>query len=328
MLTSFKRYIKSLWLVYFSNKGFHMSEHDLKKKFYTKTNDTVEQNETEIIFMVDGRFIHGGLTDRLRGITSIYHYCKLKRIKYFLNYNFPFNLSDFLEPNEYFWKIEKSHISYNSFQAIPIVINDWQFDFRLHKLYLDKIISKYKGKQIHIYSNTQYFNNSFNQDFKELFRPSLILQKKIDETINKIGGPYIAMVFRFQQLLGDFKETGYKTLHKDEQESLILRCIDKVKELYNKKYIDKLVLVTSDSITFLQAISKECNFVRIIPGKVVHMDHTSDASNEVYMKSFVDLFVLSKAEKIYLLQTGDMYHSGFAKQASMIENIPYEELIF
>ena len=58
------------------------------------------------------------------------------------------------------------------------------------------------------------------------------------------------------------------------------------------------------------------------------MDHTSDASNEVYMKSFVDLFVLSKAEKIYLLQTGDMYHSGFAKQASMIENVPYEEVLF
>ena len=46
------------------------------------------------------------------------------------------------------------------------------------------------------------------------------------------------------------------------------------------------------------------------------------------MKSFVDLFVLSKAEKIYLLQTGNMYHSGFAQCASMVENIPYEEIIF
>ena len=56
------------------------------------------------------------------------------------------------------------------------------------------------------------------------------------------------------------------------------------------------------------------------------MDHTSDASNEVYMKSFVDL--LSKAEKIYLLQTGNMYHSGFAKYASMVEETSYEEIIF
>lgn len=328
MLSTFKRYIKSFWLVYFSNKGFHTSEQDLKLKYYSETAQAIKLKGTEIVFMVDGRFIHGGLTDRLRGITSIYHYCKEKGLKYYLNYIYPFELSLFLEPNKYHWGIKMNQITYNSSQAVPVIINDWQFDVRLHKSYLDKIIKKNKGKQIHIYSNTQYFKKSFKQDFKELFRPSLILQKRIDETINMIGIPYIAMVFRFQQLLGDFKETGYKTLHKEEQESLILRCIDKVKELYNKKYIDKLVLVTSDSITFLQTISKECDFVRIIPGKVVHMDHTSDASNEVYMKSFVDLFVLSKAEKIYLLQTGDMYHSGFAKQASMIENIPYEELIF
>lgn len=136
------------------------------------------------------------------------------------------------------------------------------------------------------------------------------------------------MVFRFQQLLGDFKETGYKTLPEKEQNLLIQHCINKVNELRNNRHCDKLVLVTSDSSTFLQTICQKLDFVRIIPGKVVHMDHTSDASNEVYMKSFVDLFVLSKAEKIYLLQTGNMYHSGFAKYASMVEETSYEEIIF
>lgn len=328
MLSNFKRYIKSYWFVYFSNKGFHKSEKELKLKYYSKNTQTIELKETEIIFMVDGRYIHGGLTDRLRGITSIYHYCKEKNIKYYLNYTFPFNLSDFLEPNEYQWKIEEGNISYNSIQAVPIVINDWQFDVRLHKKYLNKIISKNKGKQIHIYSNTPYFNDSFRPDFNELFKPSQILENRINEVVNMIGKPFIAMVFRFQQLLGDFKETGYKTLPLHEQELLIRKCINKVKELHNNNHKDKLILVTSDSITFLQTIRNELDFVRIIPGKVVHMDHTSNAPNEVYMKSFMDLFVLSKAEKIYLLQTGDMYHSGFAKQASMIENIPYEELIF
>lgn len=328
MLSSFKRYIKSYWFVYFSTRGFHQSEQELKNKYYSENLKTIELKDTEIVFMVDGRFIHGGLTDRLRGITSIYHYCKEKGIQFYLNYTYPFQLSLFLEPNKYNWLINIDHITYNSRQALPIAINDWQFNVRLHKSYLDKIISKNKGKQIHIYSNTPCFKDSFQQNFKELFRPSFVLQQRVDETINMIGKPYIAMVFRFQQLLGDFKETGYKTLTIQAQDSLIKRCINKVNELRNNKHSNKLILVTSDSTTFLQIICSKLDFVRIIPGKVVHMDHTSDAPNEVYMKSFVDLLVLSKAEKIYLLQTGDMYHSGFARQASMIENVPYEEIIF
>lgn len=328
MLSSFKRYIKSYWFVHFSTKGFHQSEQELKTQYYSENSQTIELKNTEIVLMVDGRFIHGGLTDRLRGITSLYHYCKEKGIQYYLNYIYPFELSLFLEPNKYNWLINTSRITYNSKQAIPIVINDWQIDVRFHKSYLDKVISKNKGKQIHIYSNTPYFKNTFKQDFKELFRPSFVLQHRIDETIHMIGESYIAMVLRFQQLLGDFKETGYKTLSPKEQDLLIQDCINKVNELHTNRHRNKLILVTSDSTTFLQAISQTLDFVRIIPGKIVHMDHTSDASNEIYMKSFIDLLVLSKAEKIYLLQTGDMYHSGFAQYASMLENTPYEEIIF
>ena len=320
-----RSYFRSLYYIYNRKKGFHQSEKQIINTYYTREYPTKKQKETCIELKVDGRVKQGGYT---QPVTSIYHYCKENGIKYYLNYIYPFELSQFLEPNKYNWKIEMNQITYNRNQAVPVIINDWQFDVRLHKFYLDKIVLKNKNRQIHIYSNTPYFKDSFRQDFNELFRPSQVLQNSINVIINIIGQPFIAMVFRFQQLLGDFKETGYKTLSLNEQKVLIKKCINKVKELHTNNHKDKLVLVTSDSITFLQTISKEFNFVRIIPGKVVHMDHTSDASNEVYMKSFVDLFVLSKAEKIYLLQTGDMYHSGFAKQASMIENVPYEEVLF
>lgn len=328
MLSHFKRYIKSYWWIRFSNRGFHRYEEELKSKYYSNNREFIPLTTTEIVFMIDGRCIHGGLTDRLRGITSIYHYCKEKKIKYYLNYIYPFNLLHFLEPNRYDWIIDTKSITYNSKQAIPIVINDWQIDVRLHKMYLDKVVAENAGKQIHIYSNSPYYRQYFKKDFEELFHTSFVLQNRINKVINTLGQPYVAMVFRFQQLLGDFKETGYKILPPKEQKVLIQRCINKVQELHDSKHMNKLILVTSDSTMFLQIISNKLDFVRIIPGKVVHMDHTSDASNEVYMKSFIDLFVLSKAEKIYLLQTGDMYHSGFAKQASMIEDKAYEEVIF
>ena len=38
--------------------------------------------------------------------------------------------------------------------------------------------------------------------------------------------------------------------------------------------------------------------------------------------------MLADAQKIYLLVTGDMFHSGFAQSASFINDKPYEEIIF
>ena len=45
---------------------------------------------------------------------------------------------------------------------------------------------------------------------------------------------------------------------------------------------------------------------------------------ETHLKSFVDLLMLADAEKLYLLVTDDMFHSGFAESASLINNRPYE----
>ena len=245
-----------------------------------------------------------------------------------LNYVYPFKLQDYLAPKSYDWIISEQDISYNTEQTAVVVLNDYQLDISLHRHYLDSKIRKNKGKQIHIYTNTYFLDNKFAASFSELFQPTTPLQAAIESNQKQIGNKYIAMVFRFQQLLGDFKEDGYKVLAKDEQNVLIKKCIDKVKELHTERHPDNKILVTSDSGRFLQEITKQLDFVRIIPGKVVHMDHTANAAFDTYMKSFEDMLLLSKADKIYLLQTGDMYHSGFAKRASMINNKEYEEIIF
>lgn len=83
--------------------------------------------------------------------------------------------------------------------------------------------------------------------------------------------------------------------------------------------------MTSDSITFLEHARKR-DFVYVIPGTVVHMEWTTDASENIYLKSFVDLFMLSYAEKVYLVVGPDMYRSGFAERGAMISGVPYEEI--
>ena len=78
---------------------------------------------------------------------------------------------------------------------------------------------------------------------------------------------------------------------------------------------------------FLKEVSK-LDFVYLLPGKVGHMDSTSQQDIQVHMKTFLDFFVLSHAKKIYLLITGKMYKSGFAKRAAKLNNIPFEEVEF
>lgn len=325
-----RTYLRGIYHLFFRpSNSFAQEERRIKRLYYSPHSPKKRISNTTIILMIDGRSVHGGLTDRIRAITTIYQYCKSKGITYRLNHSYPFYLPNILEPTEGSnWEITSDEISYNSEQAVVGVINDYQLPVRYHKPYLDFLVKKHKGKQIHLYSNT-YFNDSlFSMTFQEMFNPSLLLQKAIENNIQNIGSNYIAVTLRFQQLLGDFYEEGYKTLSTHEQSKLIGKCTNKIMFIHNEMHPGSTILVTSDSKKFLDHISSRFCFVRIIKGTVVHMDHTADAPLEVYMKSYIDLYLISKAKQAYLLKTDDMYKSGFPKRASMLGNTPFKELIF
>lgn len=57
------------------------------------------------------------------------------------------------------------------------------------------------------------------------------------------------------------------------------------------------------------------------------MDYTNNKDNFAYMKSFVDLFMLSEAEFVYNYVTGQMYPSGFPSIAAKIGNKPFCRVI-
>lgn len=357
---SLRSYLRGIYYIYNHGiKGFRKDEKRLLHQYY-QNNDSINVARPSAIFMIDGRSIHGGLTDRLRGICSVYTYCKLKGIPFHLNAVFPFKLEDYLVPNKYDWRILEEEISYDPRKSTPVLVNDYQFDTRLHRFYLNKRLRE--KMQMHIYGNTPFLDSHFNESFNELFRPSPRLQADLDTLTASLFPPlspnlaqqltspqatnpltstpstlppnpspltrhYVAIVTRFQQLLGDFKETGYKTLDEEGKQALITKCINKIEELHNTELQGKQILCTSDSITFLNEVNK-LPYVNIIPGKVVHMDHTSEASFETYEKSFLDLFMIAKAEEVILLQTDDMYPSGFPKLAAKIGGKEFHKISF
>jgi hypothetical protein len=79
-------------------------------------------------------------------------------------------------------------------------------------------------------------------------------------------------------------------------------------------------------MTFLSK-AKQLNRVFTLPGKIIHVDCVMDEQKEVYMKLFVDFFMLSKAKKVYSIGTKQMYPTNFPVYAAKINNAPFERIL-
>ncbi len=303
-------------------------------KNYSLFGKGVRHIQQSVIVMFDGLASHGGLTDRFRGILTIYAYCKDHGLPFRLYHAFPFELRHFFAPNKYDWSIESKQISRNFWQAKVLFLRARYKTFHLskeeeenvHISILNHEIAKCHKPQIHVYTNCYFAETRFAELFEELFVPTKLLQDRIEKCQQSIGGEYEAVVFRFQQLLGDFQEGDMDVLEGEAREQLIKSCIAKIESLYEGGYFQtKKLLVTSDSHTFLER-ANELDYVNIIPGNMVHMDFTRDADDDTYMKSFVDLLMLAKAKSITLLKTGQMYDSGFPHFASLLGNVRFSRI--
>lgn len=301
---------------------------ELLRNYKNKTGN--DSSFSGVIMMFDGKAAQPGLADCLRAIASVYYICKTNNIPFKVYYNHPFDLSDYLIPNEYDWTISDEEITYSKNKAFPIVCTSYNAIFGesnliLQKEYLLKKLKNVNGKQIHLYTNTFCYDEHFNAMYKELFGLSARLAQRIDDNMRYIGGRYISASFRFATLLGDLKDTFGIPLSVDDRELLMQRCIIAIKDLYENNQQYKKILVTTDSVSFAERIQERLPYVYIIPGDMGHLAY--NGADEVVLKTFLDLLLISKAETVYLIRTEIMYQSGFAKRAALIGNKPFVEII-
>lgn len=291
------------------------------KKYYSLNYEMIETNH-EIICMFDGTMHHGGLGDRFRGITSVYEYCKRNNRIFKINFFDPFDLETFLIPNKYDWRISEKRISKNPNEAKPVIFDcDLNiFEGSIHRYFMNKEFVK--NKQIHVYTNTFCYDKSYANNFNELFKPSPLLQSAIDEQLRIIGGNYITVSFRFCQLLGNFDQDVLRPLSQKEQTILIEKSKQVIYDLMKKHPECSKIIVTSDSVNFINAI-KNIPFVYLIPGIITHSNYKADCNS--HLKTFLDFFIIANAQKVYMARTSLMYRSGFAYRASRINNVPFEE---
>ncbi|MDE7468191.1 MAG: hypothetical protein K2M61_07535 [Muribaculaceae bacterium] len=291
------------------------------RRYYTAT-DTRRDIRPAVIFMVDGRFNHGGLSDRLWGLISTYIACEKKGLEFKVNWVYPFRLTTFLEPAEVDWRITPEELTYDPRLATPVFVNNNHNVKNQWKLLMR--IGRSGKRQEHVYSPAHIERDRFGEYFALLFRPTAVLQNAIDEQQKAIGGTYVSITFRFQQLLGDFKEGNFPTLAAAEQQRLLDRSIATIEEIRRRHPEVDRILVTSDSGRMLQAAA-ELPYVYTIPGKLIHMSFTDESEAEMsHLKAFLDFFMIGGARKVYFAQAPGIYGSTFAHTASRLHKAPYE----
>lgn len=271
----------------------------------------------------------GGLSDRFRGIVSVYWECKQKGLPFKISFG-SMNLTDYLQPNKYDWRPGDGEFDFDTEQSYPCTVLTHHSNINNPiQMFAQRTVLRYylrkKYRQIHVYTNMATADKEYGSLFSELFKPTHELQQLLDHHIESIGGKksYNALVFRFRQLLGDFKEGG-DIMPEKGREEYIRQCLGKIESEYAKNPVKRL-LVTSDSRTFLERV-KNFPYVYVIPGEVVHMGFTFDAAKQTYMKSFIDYFMLSYASKVTLIRDKRMYHSGFAYRAALLTDANYSEI--
>ena len=176
----------------------------LYNKLNSNRKDIVNTSEKMVVFVVtaDTTF-NMGLADRLRGVTSVYKVCKELNVPFRLHFKVP-NLIDYLEPNQYDWRIDEADISYDTQKVYPCTLLTFHANLndKLQSFAQRKILGHYIQKpyqQIHVHTNMVASEKEYGTLFKELFKPTPLLQKQINEHLPKLGGAgmYFAMVFRF-----------------------------------------------------------------------------------------------------------------------------------
>ncbi|BDI75658.1 MULTISPECIES: hypothetical protein [Paraprevotella] len=272
-----------------------------------------------VIFFIDGKTIHGGLSDRLRGLFSTYYYCLKEGIDFKVFWTYPFNLQDYLEPNKVNWLIEGKAISHNKNEVAFRFFNSYSLMNNNETSFL-KIMNT-KKHEIHVYSNITLHEEMYHIFFNDLFKPSKMLSDALQYNTDKIGGKYISVSFRFIGILGDFKDTYFKKeLGAEEKEKYISKCLDVICRLKTKHPNVPKILVTSDSRVFLEKASSLA-YVYIIPGTVVHMDGVNKNMEQNDLKVFLDMLMISKAECCYSYSYGKMFKgTKFAKTSALIGN--------
>ena len=313
-------YLKTIAYLVFKNK------YPYKWGEINEIQTEFKSNQKKIVYICDGLKNHGGLSDRFKGLLTTFSEAKRLKLPFYIYWTSPFQLSDFLIPaSKIDWRINSKHIHYNYKYSFPFILDISPVHYKnVIKKYLFRYCLKDK-RDILVYSNLMHEKKNISALFHELFKPSDYLKENIDKYLNDIGTSYYSYTFRFGNLLGDFTDiVGHPLINKDKNE-LIEHNLEELKQLLENLPETHKALITSDSFYFLQKVKKLDRRICLVEKELMHIDFydNNKATKEIWLKSFLDFFLIMRADKIFQLRTGEMYNSSFPSFAATIGRKEY-----
>lgn len=284
------------------------------------------KHKDTMVFMVDGKIPHGGMFDRLKGSITIYAIAKVLKKNFKIYFDNPFNLKDYLSPNQYDWTIDKVDLLFTFPAARPIrAYGEYQSPQRLFK--------NRKGETHYYYGYNsldkinEYFGTSFEwgELYRELFAPKPFLKDLIEKYKADIGKDYIVVHLRFLNLLGDKVETAINPeLPLEEKEILMKKCFEQIESLEKKHQMR--VMLASDSMKFIEYVRSKNENIYVVPGEVKHIDTAGDTNTDENLKMFLDYYLIAGAQKVYNIVGKGMWKSAFSEYPAMIGNTSFERI--
>ncbi|MCQ2308950.1 MAG: hypothetical protein MJZ78_03110 [Bacteroidales bacterium] len=276
----------------------------------------------------------GGITDWFKGMVSLFDFCDRNNYNFRIYAKDKFDFNRFFVPNSYNWQMSDSEYenAENGLGAIHLWLSEsgvkGSDTWGEQQYVLNKICRTNKVSNIFIHSVAPYGLPTFGKRFKELFKMTPYLNSVVEPMQKKLT-PYMAVAFRFVNLLGDSDESvaGIDAIDKEVQINLINDCLNELKGLIEEN-ASLSVLITTDSFRFLSYLDHD----PVLKGKVNYLvgdkiHHHIGFSNEVtdagITKSYAEFMLISTAEKVYQIQIGSMYESKFPKWAASINGRQY-----
>lgn len=307
---------------------------------------SIKNSSSRMVFKADGRFPHGGMFDRLKGAISVFAASLCIGRDFKISFIHPFDLRDYLEPNEYDWTIGEDDLVQGWPAARPVFMyGEFANPVRLVKK------CSCESHFYYGYNSLDWLNERYSKSYefgalyKQLFKPTVRLQKYIDMYKAEIGGKYIVAHFRFMNLIGDsteFKEIN-PTLPKDKQDELIEKSLDQLRRFEDSDFDSEAevkknghsqcqsrtrIMLCTDSARFVSIVKERMPDVYVVPGEIKHIGTAEDNSDASTIKMFLDYYLIAEAEKVYNFVSDGMWKSAFPEYAAKIGQKPFERIFY
>ena len=280
-----------------------------------------------IFLVIDDKNSRCGITDRLKTAVGLCYVARQHGLDFRFIHRAQFDIRKYLVPNTIDWSAEPEDISplprdrqmfryVAPYADLPEFKNDRQY-----------ICREYIGNNIIEKQGVPDWQKVWRELFREMFAPTGIVLNGLASC--PMPERYTAVVARFINSLGHTENARYNEPFPPEmQERLIAAVLSKVAEC--EKGSDVPIIVYSDSPRFLKEAAAAGYRTTDVNGVGNIMN--GDVGEYVTLRTFVNMFQMSKAEKVCSILHLDgfpdnsLYSTQYPRYAAIIGDRPFVRL--